>query len=399
MITIHEARALIDQTVRPLPPVPHQPADAVGCRLDETLRAPFDVPRFACSSMDGIAVRSGDLKGTGPWRLRVEDVVGAGVFPTGPLSPGCAVKIMTGAPLIDGADTVVRLEDLRFEDGHVIVTHKPPIGNYVRPPGDDIKTGVTLYEEGTELSSVDAGVLTSIGLQKVSVTPRPKVNIFSTGSELIRPGLELRPGQLYNSNIVLLQSLLDRRGITPTVLHDPIPDDADLISATLERHVDTCDLIVTTGGVSVGDFDFLPDSVQRLGAEVLFHGVRVKPGKPALFARFENTWFVGLPGNPVSVVATFHLYVERIISKLMGFESRTRSAVGRLQSDLSVTGHRFCLVAARIIEQDGMLRVYPSTRQRSGRLSSIIGLNGFVMLDEDTRSLRAGDDVVVEWLG
>jgi len=398
MITIHEARTLIDQAVRPLPPAPFSPAEAVGCRLAEAVHAPFDVPQFACSSMDGIAIRLGDLTGSGPWRLRVEDVVAAGAFPTDPLSPGCAVKIMTGAPLIEGADTIVRLEDIRFENGHVIVADKPPFGRYVRRPGDDIEAGVTLYKEGTELSPVDTGVLTSIGLQTVPVTPYPKVTIFSTGSELIRPGRALRPGQLYDSNIVVLRSLLARSGIAAASVDHPVPDDADVIARTLERFVNACDLIVTTGGVSVGDFDFLPGAVRRLGGEVLFPKVRVKPGKPTLFARFENTWFVGLPGNPVSVVATFHLYVRRIISLLMGFEFRPRSAVGQLQYDISVTGSRFCLVAARIEEQGGDVLVYPSTRQTSGRLSSITGLNGFVMLEEDIRSLREGDDVVVEWL-
>jgi molybdopterin molybdotransferase len=398
MISISEAIETIESAVDPLERVAVTPDDALGCGLAVDVQAPFDVPQFVSSAMDGIAIRFDDLADTGPWRLRIQGVIGAGSVPERPLSRGCAVKIMTGAPLIDGSDTVIRVEDVRFEDDYVIVDQRPQLGKDVRPAGDDIKRGDLLFEKGTVVTPIDVGVLTSIGIASIPVTPRPRVAIFSTGSELIRPGEELLPGKLYDSNIAVLRSLLGKLSITPTVVDAPVPDDPGRIAETLAQCLEQNDLVISTGGVSVGDFDFLPGIVERLGGETLFKKVKVKPGKPCLFARFPTAKYLGLPGNPVSVVATFHLYVRRLIARLMGFSSHVRSATGILQADLLVTGNRFCLVGARIEESNGEIKIHPATRQASGRLSSLRGMNGFVMLDERQRSLAAGDAVQVEWI-
>ncbi len=398
MISISEAFERIAGAVKPLDRAAVTPDEALGCRLAVDVHAPFDVPQFASSSMDGIAIRFDDLAGAGPWRLRIQGVIGAGNISERPLSRGCAVKIMTGAPLIDGADTVIRVEDVRFEDDQVIVSDRPQLGKDVRPIGDDIRRDDPLFKKETAITPVDAGILTSIGITSIPVTPRPRVSIFSTGSELIRPGDELMPGKLYDSNLVVLRSLLGRLSIKPHVVDIPVPDDPDRIAATLEQCLEHSDLVISTGGVSVGDFDYLPEIVDRLGGEIIFKKVKIKPGKPCVLAKFPSAWFIGLPGNPVSVVATYHLYVRRIVCLLMGLPPHIRSATGVLQENLKVTGGRFCLIGARLEESGGKILVHPATRQRSGRLSSLRGMNGFILLDESQRSLSAGDKVKVEWI-
>lgn len=398
MISISEAIEKIENAVKPLDRVTIPLQEALGCRLAVQVHAPFDVPQFASSSMDGVAIRFDDLAGAGPWHLRIQGVVGAGSVPERPLSRGGAVKIMTGAPLIGGADTVVRVEDVRFEEGEAVIDHRPQMGRDVRPAGDDIRAGDVLFEKGDVITPVDVGVLTSIGLTSISVSPRPRVSIFSTGSELVKAGDPLPPGKIYDSNLALLLSLLENLSITPITVDTPVPDEPEQIAETLEQCLEKSDLVISTGGVSVGDFDYLPNIVERLGGETLFTKVKIKPGKPCILARFPSSWFIGLPGNPVSVVAAYHLYVRRLVWLLMGFPPRVRSATGLLKEDLTVTGGRFCLVGARLEESEGKTMVTPATRQRSGRLSSLRGINGFIMLEENQRSLSAGDKVSVEWI-
>ncbi len=398
MIALEEAYGRIDGAVTALEPVRVPLHGAVGCTLARPIHASIDVPRFATSVMDGVAIRLSDLGGRGPWRLNVQGIVGAGESPTEPVFLGCAVKIMTGAPLIEGADAVVKIEDVRFEGSHVIITEKPEKGSHIRPPGDDIKTGDRLCEAGDILTPVDAGLIASVGLAGVDVIPRPRVALLITGSELVQPGTALAPGERYDSNLVVLEHLLRRGGIETETSIAGVRDDPGAIAKTLERCLDHHDLIVSTGGVSVGDYDYVPRIVRELGGEVLFHGVDVKPGKPVLMARLGHAWLVGLPGNPVSVVCGYHLYVRRAVARMMGIDYKPRSSVARLLTDLTVTGTRVCVIGARIDETGPEVRAFPALRQESGRLSVLRGLNGFLMIGGHVRSLKKGDMVPVEWL-
>ena len=203
---------------------------------------------------------------------------------------------------------------------------------------------------------------------------------------------------IYDCNNVVLRALLARDGHHIASAKKVISDDPGSISRNLEESLKVHDLLITTGGVSMGDFDFIPQEVNRLGGEIIFHKVAVKPGKPILLARFGNKYLVGLPGNPVSVIAGYHLFARRVISRLMGIAYAPRNAQACLGCDLAVDGDRFYLAGARLDESDGKVIAFPSARQKSGRLSSVIGLDGFVFVEGGTRIVPKGSKVYCEWL-
>lgn len=398
MITLSEAKGLIGGKVAPLPPAEIPLPDAVDCALTSDITAPIDVPQFPCSVMDGIALRRSDLKGNPPWRLPIQKTIAAGDSSEQELQPNHAVKIMTGAPLPDGADFVIPVEELVFDSGTVIIKAPLPTEDFTRPPGDDIKKGQKLFGKGDVLKPADIGVLASLGMTTANVTPRPKIALFSTGSEIVEPGEKLRPGQIYDSNNIILRALLARDGHHIAEGKRVIQDQPDAISRALEECLKDHNLVITTGGVSMGDFDLIPQEAKRMGGEIIYHKIAVKPGKPNLLARFGNSFLVALPGNPVSVIAGYHLFARRVIARLMGKIYTPRIAIATLARDIEVEGDRLYLVASRFEEEEGRIVAYPSARQKSGRLSSVIGLDGFVFVDGGTRTVRRGTEVHCEWL-
>ena len=398
MITVAEAKKRIDEAVAPLPAKVVAISDALGCRLNHSVSAPINVPDFISSIMDGVAIRHDDLAGDGPWRLPIQTVIGAGQDETTPLRPGHAVKIVTGAKLIPGSDTIIKVEDVAFEGDVVIIREKVNRGNFVRPLGDDIKKGSTLFEAGVVVTPIVAGVLASVGLQSIDVIPYPQVTIISTGSEIIEPGRELAGGQRYDSNRTVLNALLKHDGVPAAAIIDTVPDQRRELEQILSESTQSSDLVITSGGVSMGDFDYIPEVVVRLGGEILFHKVIVKPGKPVLIARIGKSWLIGLPGNPVSVVAGYHLHVRRVIARLMGKEYHPRTALARLGQDVHFPSNRFGMLGAILEDRHGEIIAIPATRQQSGRLSSVSQINGFIMIAEDVQSIPAGETAEVEWL-
>jgi molybdopterin molybdotransferase len=398
MIALRKAQTLIDTEVAALAPLRLPLDQAVGCALSEEVLAPVDVPQFPSSAMDGFALRGSDLSGRGPWRLHIQETIAAGEYPTRPLLSGHAVRVMTGAPLIPGADTVVPFEDAEVQAEFVIIRQCSRGESYVRPAGDDIRKGRTLFRQGDLLGPVDLGVLASLGLTEVLAVPRPRLAVFSTGSEVVEPPAPLKPGQIYDSNSRVLRSLLSVDGHAHIgggrIIADNPAAVCDAVGEALRAH----DLVITTGGVSMGDFDFIPEGIQRLGGRVVFHKVAVKPGKPVFVAAVNTGWLVALPGNPVSVVAGYHLFARRVICRLMGTTYSPRSARAVLEDDVTVQGDRLCLVGARLQEMNGRLSASLSQRQKSGRLSSILGINGFVFLEGGTRTVTRGTAVHAEWL-
>jgi len=398
MITLKEALEIIEKEVTQLEPESVPLFEALGCVLREDIVSPMDVPRFANSAMDGFAIRLSDLPGAGPWRLPIQKIIAAGDSSDDVLKEGYAAKIMTGAPLPEGADSVIRIEDVSIDNDHVIIENKPPKDNFVRPVGDDIKKGELLYKKGVLLDPVAIGILASIGRSEVKVTARPKITILSTGSELVMPGKELPRGKIYSSNDYVLRSLLKKDGHEISNGFKKSTDEIDSLCKILEDSLANYDLVISSGGVSMGDFDLIPNAVEKIGGEILFHKTFVKPGKPVLLARINGRWLLGLPGNPVSVVVGYHLYARRIIAKLSGLEYRIRKGRAVLGADLSVKGTRFCVVGARLEETENGVIVFPSIRQQSGRLSSIKGTNGFIFVEGETRTIGKGTEVDIEWM-
>ena len=398
MITLNEALKNIDGAVGELPMVLAPLTEALGGCLGEDIVAPFDVPDFASSAMDGVAIRVSDLKGDGPWSLPIHAVIAAGDFIDESLLPMNAVRIMTGAPLITGADTVIPIEDIRIDNDRVVITARPEKGDFVRPAGDDITEGRQLYSKGDVLGVIDIGVLASIGLNEVEIVSVPRIALISTGSEIVEPGNKLRPGQIYNTNNFVIQALLKKDGYKVDLIKKISHDDVDVLHRAIKGCLDNSELIISTGGVSKGDFDFIPQAIEKLGGTVLFHGVSIKPGKPIIVANIRDSWIVGLPGNPVSAVVGYHLFVKKIISRMQGCFYTPRTALAILKSDLVIEGDRFYIVGARLTESDGELAAFPAQRQKSGRLSSIAGINGFIMVDGGSRVIGKGSQVHVEWI-
>ncbi|MEW5995143.1 MAG: gephyrin-like molybdotransferase Glp [Candidatus Zixiibacteriota bacterium] len=398
MITLQEAVKRIDEAVKRLQPASVPLAEAVGCLVSEDIAAPISVPQFSSSAMDGIALRVADLSGNGPWRLPIQSVIAAGHSQQVTLKDRHAAKVMTGAPLAEDADTVIPIESVTIESNHVIIRERPPLGEYVRPLGNDITLGQMLFRQGELLKPVDTGVLASVGITNVMVIPQPKIAVISTGSELVEPGEKLRYGQIYDSNSPALCSLLGHDRFPVTTRTRVSTNDREPLFKALRECIKNHDLVISTGGVSMGDYDFIPEITRTLGGTILFHKVAVKPGKPTLMAHFGDRWLLSLPGNPVSAVVGYYLYVRRIIARLSGVPYEPESSHAILASDVTITDSRYAIIGARLEATDGGLIGHPSLRQESGRLSSICGINGLIMVEGGKRTIKKGARVFVEFM-
>jgi molybdopterin molybdotransferase len=280
--------------------------DAAGGVLAADLRSPIDVPGYDNSQMDGYAVRASDVATAGVM-LPVSQRIAAGTVGA-PLAPASAARIFTGAPLPPGADTVVAQERCRVQEGSVWIPGPVYKGEDVRPRGNDITAGQVVIERGERLRPQHLGLAASLGLGTLSLFKRPRVAFFSCGDELRLPGEPLGPGQIYNSNRFVLRALIERVGASALDL-GRIADTLDATVAVLERAAREADVVVSTGGVSVGEEDYVKQALQRVG-ELEMWRIAVRPGKPLAYGRVGEADFIGLPGNPVSALVTFCLFVR-----------------------------------------------------------------------------------------
>ena len=326
MITPEEALALITSHVGPLPPCKVPLADAVGCALAEPLVARLDLPPFDNSAMDGYAVRAADLADASreaPVSLRLRGEAPAGRPSSLALAQREAVRILTGAPLPDGADAVVMQEKTEREGECVKVFVAPLLGANIRPRGEDVKAQTPLLAAGGSLRPYEIGLLASQGIAEVEVVPWPTAAVLATGSELTAPGTQLEPGRIYNSNGPALGAALRRWGVTVRDL-GTAPDDPVAMASALRPAVGACDLVLVAGGVSVGDYDYTRSVFQSFGFDEVFYKVAVKPGKPLLFGRIpagksgRGAWAFGLPGNPLSALVSLEEFVRPAIERMRG---------------------------------------------------------------------------------
>jgi molybdopterin molybdotransferase len=290
-------------------------AAALGRVAAEDVRSTRAVPAAANSAMDGYAVRHADLA-TLPARLRIVAVEPAGTVVDRAVEPGTAIKLFTGSVVPVDADTVVKVEDTQASGDVVVVGAAPARGANVRAAGEDIAAGSTVVARGTPLGPADVGVLASVGCATVLVHRRPTVAIVSTGSELVEVDEVPGPGQVVNSNAYTLAAAACAAGATATVLPIVRDREADIHASLLEAS--RADVVLTSGGVSVGDLDLVKDALDALGVERLFWQVAQKPGKPLAFGRLGDRLVFGLPGNPVSALVCFHLYVRPALRRLLG---------------------------------------------------------------------------------
>ena len=327
MIPLADVQREILGAVAPLAPVTVPVRDALGLVTTRDVITGEQVPPFANTAMDGYAVRAADTAGAGteaPVRLEVAGELPAGRAPTQPVGEGEAIRIMTGAPMPDGADSVVMVEYTERDGDAVRVLHEARPGDHVRAAGGDLAEGDLVFPAGTALGPAHLGVLTSSSFEDVEVVPRTRVGVLSTGDELVERG-RLRPGQIRDSNRPMLLAQVADAGADAADL-GLAPDDESIITRTLEDALASCDAVLTSGGVSVGDFDYVKAALGRLGRMQSWQ-VAIKPAKPLAFGVIDGTPVFGLPGNPVSSLVSFELFARPALLLMMGHAARFRPEV------------------------------------------------------------------------
>jgi molybdopterin molybdotransferase len=392
---ITAVRSRILATVRRLPSETVRFHEAIGRVLFEPVVAHHDVPSFANSAMDGFAVRASDVSTPGAVLEIVEDVA-AGQVAAAAVGEDQAIKIMTGAPMPNGADTVVRVEDTQEDDGKVRIATAPGKGTSVRPPGGDVAAGTTVFEAGTRLTAPHIGVLATLGVVDPVVSRRPRVAVMSTGDELVpAETAQLEPGLIRDSNRPMLLALVAEAG-AEAVDMGRIPDDADTLRAALGQAAAEADVIVTSGGVSMGEFD-VTKLVLRDEAEVDFFPVAMKPGKPQGFGTVGGTPFFGLPGNPVSVLVSFEQFVRPALLAMQGARAILRTRVmGVAGQDFSSDPAKEEFVRVAFVGDMPPPRVVQAGGSGSHVLSGAANSDAFAVLPLDVDSVSEGAPVILE---
>ena len=397
MLSVAEASARILEQMAPLPAERVALLDALGRVLAQPAHAPMTLPAWDNSAMDGYAVRAADIDiatAERPVRLRVLETVAAGAFPTQRVGEGEAIRIMTGAPLPDGADTVVRLEDTDAGTSDVLVRDARDARRNVRPRGEDFREGDALVDAGTSLGAAQLGVLASIGRASLEVHRQPRVAILGSGDELVdldRFHEALAGRKIVSSNGYTLHALVRDAGGVPVNLGIARDDPASLRDH-LARSAG-CDLLLTSAGVSVGEFDYTREVMTALGADMKFWRVRMRPGAPLGFGVLGSMPWIGLPGNPVSAMVTFELFVRPVIRRMLGHARLFRRPVSVVLQEPVSIGARLthflrCIVSTL---DDGTLTARLTGPQGSGILTSMTRANALLVVPEDQPRVDAGD--------
>lgn len=399
MITVAEHLARVLEVVQPLEPLQLSLQDAHGCVLTEDVVAPAPLPGFDNSSVDGYAVRAADVAGaraSSPVVLPVTGDVAAG--PASPLrvQPGVCVRIMTGAMMPAGADAVVPLE---WTDGGVAsvrIERAPQVGAHIRTIGEDVAAGDTVLESGAHLGAVQVGLAAAVGRSRVLVRPRPRVVVVSTGSELTEAGAPLTPGRIYDSNSLALTAAAVEAGAIAYRV-GIVPDDPRRLAATLEDQLVRADVLVTSGGVSVGAYDVVKEVLSRLGT-VDFDRVAMQPGMPQGFGTIgpDSTPVFGLPGNPVSALVAFEAFVRPALRKMLGATPIERPRVLAVTSKaLTSPAGKRSFLRVSLEAKKGAYVVTPVSGPGSHLLAGLSRANALAMVPEDVEKVAAGDPVEV----
>lgn len=391
MISVDEALARILAGSARLAPRGHLLPDALGLVLAEPLIAPADLPAFASSAVDGFAVRAAETPGA----LRIGEEIFAGRMPLGPLSPGQAARIMTGGVVPDGADACVMVERTRASEGQVEILGPASPGQHVRPAGESARRGERLVEAGTALGPAHLGMAATLGRDRLLCHPRPRVAVIATGDELVEPGQPLAPGQIWNSNAYALEAQVRTAGGIPerfAVVRDEPGEVAEALREALTR----ADLVLTSGGVSMGDHDHVRPAIQALGGELGFWKVAMRPGKPLAFGVAGGVPVIGLPGNPVSSMVGFEVFVRPALARMRGLEATSRSSQSAsLAEPVDKPEGLRVFMRCRVDQEEGSWWVRPAGPQGSGILRSMCDADGLAVLPEGRSRLERGAPVEV----
>lgn len=398
MISLDDARDYVLSVATPLAPVSVPTADALGCVIAEQIVSDQLIPPFANTAMDGFALQAADVANA-PCVLDIVGTVAAGPAPDLRIEPGQAARIMTGAVIPAGADAIVMVELTSVDGDRVTVREAVPVGNHIRPAGDDIAPHDTVFDDGTVLTPGHLGVLCSLGRRSVLAHQRVRVGVFSTGDELVDEDRELVPGEIRDSNRRTLLSLVELAGADPIDL-GLVRDDEAAIEAALIDGAASCDALITSGGVSMGDFDYVKSVLARVG-EMRWMQVAIKPAKPFAFGTVGGTPIFGLPGNPVSSMVSFELFARPGLRAMMGHRDPLRAPVSAVADEAlsrHPDGKTHFLRTVSEVGSDGRLHVRSAGGQGSHMLWSMARANSLTIVP-DGDGVTAGDDVDVLVLG
>ena len=396
MLTVDQAIEAILRHASVLPARPTALIDALGSDLAEDIAADIDLPPFDKALMDGYAVRSADLSDPGEHRLTVVEEITAGRMPTRPLRPGEASRIMTGAPLPLGSDAVIMVERSRMDGPTVLLNGPVAPGTNRLTRGREMRAGQVLLERGTRLDPAKIGLIASAGRSEVLAIPVPSVAVVPTGDELVPASRKPQAGQIRNSNGVMLAGLATTWGARPVREWPIAPDDPSGLRSSIEAALGQADVLLISGGVSAGTKDLVPSTLVGLGIEPIFHKVQVKPGKPLWFGvgppRVDGPGVLvfGLPGNPVSGVIGFLLFVRPALGALAGHPpGRTQLASFRLGAVFEHRGDRPTYHPARL--EGG--RLFPSAWAGSADLRAVALADGFAAFPAGDRVFQEGEEI------
>ncbi len=400
MIKVEEALKTILEKIRPLDCENVPITLALGCVIGEDIVSGRTIPPLANSAMDGYAVVAADTafaSKTKPAVLEVLEDVPAGKVATQPIRTGQAIRIMTGAPLPDGADAVVRVEDTEAQAGKVKIFVAAAAGLDIRAAGEDVKTGELVIPKGSILRAAEIGMLAALGRSYVGVHQRPVVAVVSTGDELAEVDETPGPGKIVNSNGYSLAALVLEAGGIPLQVGIARDNREDLLAKF--RAASRADIVISSGGVSVGDYDLVKDIMAEIGSRIQFWRVAMRPGRPLAFGLLEGKPLFGLPGNPVSSMVSFEQFIRPAILKMRGYSNIYRRAVRAeiTEGYKKKQGLKYFL-RARVELRDGKYVAALTGEQGSGILKSMVLANGLVVLPENTTSVKPGDEVAVQLL-
>ncbi len=403
LLSLDDAMQMIEESasLKPLEAETVLLTKAVGRVLAEDLISPIEVPPFDRSTVDGYAVIDEDTfqaEENKPVKLQLTGKAEVGTILNLTLKNGSAVEIVTGAPLPAGSNAVVMMEDTMRDAEEINVYKAVARGGNVMKKGSDIRRNDTVLSRGTVLSSRELGAAAALGFPSVRVFKKPEVGVISTGAEIVSPGKPLLPGQIFDINTFTLTAAVTELGGTPVCFGNVADDDVESLKLTLKEAICKTDLVITSGGVSVGPKDYVPSIINTLGKPgLLIHGVAVKPGKPVAVALIGNKLIFSLPGNPTSSLMMFHLLVSPFLSKLVGKKERILSTVNArtTRKMFAARGRQTFIPVTLSKNHHNQLAASPAATGQSGAITTLAHADGYIALDRNEQFVEAGKEVTV----
>ncbi|MCH7950824.1 MAG: molybdopterin molybdotransferase MoeA [Candidatus Dadabacteria bacterium] len=401
VLTVEEAKELVIGNTTVLETTEVLLGECPGLVLAQDIISPIDLPMFTNSAVDGYALKSSDIVGagqTGPVKLEVISTIRAGEYPSFSLGPGECAKIMTGAPVPKGADSVVMIEDTEEKEGILRIMKVVRPKDHMRFQGEEIQKGEVAIESGVELNTAAVGFIAEMGIKKIKVYRKPKLAVVVSGEELAGPDEDLVPGKIRDSNSIILSTVLSQDNtelLSVEHVKDEIPD----IKKKLIKAIERCDVVIITGGVSVGEYDYVKGVLEEIGVQRIFWRVSQRPGGPLYFGKKENTLVFGLPGNPASVLVCYFEYVRAALNKMIGKEDFFLFQVEAiLTEEIRKTPGKTNFVRGRLTIKDSEYHVKPSGAQGSHILKSFALSNCLIVFPKDETHLQILSKVSVHIL-